>query len=579
MGLEKEIGNMHKAQLVVRALRKQYGILPVIKQIDTLAAEYPAQTNYLYVTYAGCANDLKPENDKKTVIVLGSGAYRIGSSVEFDWCGVQALQTIRNEGYRSVMINYNPETVSTDYDMCDRLYFDELTFERVMDIIELESPHGVIVSTGGQIPNNLAVKLAEQRVPILGTKAKDIDNAEDRAQFSSMLGRIGVDQPEWSALTSMEDINEFIDRVGFPVLVRPSYVLSGAAMNVCSNREELERFLQLAANVSAEHPVVVSKFIEHAKEIEMDAVAKDGEVIAYAISEHVEFAGVHSGDATIQFPPQKLYVETVRRIKRITRQIAKELHISGPFNCQFMAKDNDILVIETNLRASRSFPFVSKVLKLNLIDLATKIMLGVPVEKPSKNLFDLDYVGIKASQFSFNRLQGSDPVLGVDMASTGEVGCIGDDTSCALLKSMLSVGHRVPRKTILLSTGTAKQKAEMLSAAQELKDNGYVLYATGGTHKYLKENGIDNIEVFWPSDEGKYPQALQMLHEKKIDMVVNVPKNHTVRELDNGYKIRRAAIDLNIPLITNPRLASAFIHAFCSMSVDDLQIKSWSEYR
>ena len=579
VGLEKEIGNMHKAQLVVRALRKQYGILPVIKQIDTLAAEYPAQTNYLYVTYAGCANDLKPENDKKTVIVLGSGAYRIGSSVEFDWCGVQALQTIRNEGYRSVMINYNPETVSTDYDMCDRLYFDELTFERVMDIIELESPHGVIVSTGGQIPNNLAVKLAEQRVPILGTKAKDIDNAEDRAQFSSMLGRIGVDQPEWSALTSMEDINEFIDRVGFPVLVRPSYVLSGAAMNVCSNREELERFLQLAANVSAEHPVVVSKFIEHAKEIEMDAVAKDGEVIAYAISEHVEFAGVHSGDATIQFPPQKLYVETVRRIKRITRQIAKELHISGPFNCQFMAKDNDILVIETNLRASRSFPFVSKVLKLNLIDLATKIMLGVPVEKPSKNLFDLDYVGIKASQFSFNRLQGSDPVLGVDMASTGEVGCIGDDTSCALLKSMLSVGHRVPRKTILLSTGTAKQKAEMLSAAQELKDNGYVLYATGGTHKYLKDNGIDNIEVFWPSDEGKYPQALQMLHEKKIDMVVNVPKNHTARELDNGYKIRRAAIDLNIPLITNPRLASAFIHAFCSMSVDDLQIKSWSEYR
>lgn len=579
VGLEKEIGNMHKAQLVVRALRKQYGILPVIKQIDTLAAEYPAQTNYLYVTYAGCANDLKPENDKKTVIVLGSGAYRIGSSVEFDWCGVQALQTIRNEGYRSVMINYNPETVSTDYDMCDRLYFDELTFERVMDIIELESPHGVIVSTGGQIPNNLAVKLAEQRVPILGTKAKDIDNAEDRAQFSSMLGRIGVDQPEWSALTSMEDINEFIDRVGFPVLVRPSYVLSGAAMNVCSNREELERFLQLAANVSAEHPVVVSKFIEHAKEIEMDAVAKEGEVIAYAISEHVEFAGVHSGDATIQFPPQKLYVETVRRIKRITRQIAKELHISGPFNCQFMAKDNDILVIETNLRASRSFPFVSKVLKLNLIDLATKIMLGVPVEKPSKNLFDLDYVGIKASQFSFNRLQGSDPVLGVDMASTGEVGCIGDDTSCALLKSMLSVGHRVPRKTILLSTGTAKQKAEMLSAAQELKDNGYVLYATGGTHKYLKENGIDNIEVFWPSDEGKHPQALQMLHEKKIDMVVNVPKNHTARELDNGYKIRRAAIDLNIPLITNPRLASAFIHAFCSMSVDDLQIKSWSEYR
>ena len=579
VGLEGEMKNMHQALLVVRALRKRYGILPVVKQIDTLAAEYPAQTNYLYLTYAGTSHDIKFEQDKRTVIVLGSGAYRIGSSVEFDWCGVQALNTIRKEGYRSVMINYNPETVSTDYDMCDRLYFDELTFERVMDIIDLETPHGVVVSTGGQIPNNLAVKLDAERVPILGTKAKDIDNAEDRAQFSSMLSRIGVDQPEWSALTTMDDINAFIDRVGFPVLVRPSYVLSGAAMNVCSNREELERFLMLAANVSAEHPVVVSKFIEHAKEIEMDAVARDGEIIAYAISEHVEFAGVHSGDATIQFPPQKLYVETVRRIKRISKLIAKELHISGPFNCQFMAKDNDILVIETNLRASRSFPFVSKVLKLNLIDLATKVMLGVPVEKPSKNLFDLDYVGIKASQFSFNRLQGSDPVLGVDMASTGEVGCLGDDTSCALLKAMLSVGYRIPKKTILLSTGTAKQKAEMLDAAQELIDNGYVLYATGGTHRYLSENGIENIEVFWPSDEGKYPQALEMLHEKKIDMVVNVPKNHTVRELDNGYKIRRAAIDLNIPLITNPRLASAFIHAFCSMSVDDLAIKSWAEYK
>ena len=587
VGLEKEMPSMHKAQLAVRSLRKQYGILPIVKQIDTLAAEYPAHTNYLYVTYAGTASsdgtrlahDISYEQDKRSVIVLGSGAYRIGSSVEFDWCGVQALNTIRNNGYRSVMINYNPETVSTDYDMCDRLYFDELTFERVMDIIDLETPHGVVVSTGGQIPNNLAMKLDEQHVPILGTTAKDIDNCEDRDQFSSMLDRIGVAQPEWAALTSMDDMNDFIERVGFPVLVRPSYVLSGAAMNVCSNREELERFLQMAANVSAEHPVVVSKFIEHAKEIDFDGVAKDGEIIAYAISEHVEFAGVHSGDATLQFPPQKLYVETVRRIKRITRQIAKELHISGPFNCQYMAKDNDILVIETNLRASRSFPFVSKVLKFNLIDLATKIMLGVTFERPQKDLFDLDYVGIKASQFSFNRLQGSDPVLGVDMASTGEVGCIGDDTSCALMKAMLSVGHRIPKKTILLSTGTTKQKAEMLDAAHELIANGYVLYATGGTHKFLTDNGIENIEVFWPSDEGKYPQALEMLHEKKIDMVVNIPKNHTVRELDNGYKIRRAAIDLNIPLITNSRLASAFIHAFCTMKLEDIAIKSWSEYK
>lgn len=579
VGLEKELGNMHKAQLAIRSLRKSYGILPCVKQIDTLAAEYPAHTNYLYVTYSGQQHDIQYENDHKSVIVLGSGAYRIGSSVEFDWCGVQALNTIRKHGFRSVMINYNPETVSTDYDMCDRLYFDELTFERVMDIIELETPHGVVISTGGQIPNNLAMRLDAQNVPLLGTKARDIDNAEDRAQFSAMLNRIGVDQPEWSALTSMDDINEFIDRVGFPVLVRPSYVLSGAAMNVCSNREELERFLKLAANVSEDHPVVVSRFIEHAKEIDFDGVAKDGEIIAYAISEHIEFAGVHSGDATLQFPPQKLYVETMRRIKRISRQIAKELHISGPFNCQYMAKDNDILVIETNLRASRSFPFVSKVLKLNLIDLATKVMLGVPVEKPSKNLFDLDYVGIKASQFSFNRLQGSDPVLGVDMASTGEVGCIGEDTSCALLKAMLSVGHRIPKKTILLSTGDTKQKAEMLDAARELIANGYELYATGGTYDFLDNNGIKSTQVFWPSDEGKQPQALEMLHDKKIDMVVNIPKNHTVRELDNGYKIRRAAIDLNIPLITNSRLASAFIHAFCTMSLDDIAIKSWSEYK
>jgi carbamoyl-phosphate synthase, large subunit len=578
VGLEDEVDNMHKAVLVVRQLRKSYGILPVVKQIDTLAAEYPAQTNYLYVTYSGVDSDIKFETDRKSVIVLGSGAYRIGSSVEFDWCGVQALNTIRKQGYRSIMINYNPETVSTDYDMCDRLYFDELTFERVMDIIDLETPHGVIVSTGGQIPNNLAVYLDAENVNILGTKAKDIDNAEDRAKFSAMLNDIGVNQPEWRALTSMADIQEFVDRVGFPVLVRPSYVLSGAAMNVCSNNDELERFLKLAANVSEDHPVVVSKFIEHAKEIEMDAVARNGEIMAYAISEHIEFAGVHSGDATIQFPPQKLYVETVRRVKRISRQIAKALHINGPFNIQFMARDNDILVIECNLRASRSFPFVSKVLKLNFIDLATKIMLGIPVEKPSKNLFDLDYVGIKASQFSFNRLQKADPVLGVDMSSTGEVGCIGEDTYTALLKSMLSVGQRIPAKNILLSTGGAKQKAEMLDAAKMLKDHGYNLFATSGTSNYLTENGIDNTLVYWPSDEGKQPQALDLLHEKKIDMVVNIPKDLTPRELTNGYKIRRASIDLNIPLLTNSRLASAFIAAFCNVKLNDIDIKAWGEY-
>ena len=578
VGLEEECKKMHEAMRIVRRLRKSFGILPVVKQIDTLAAEYPAQTNYLYVTYAGVASDITFSNDRNSVIVLGSGAYRIGSSVEFDWCGVQALNTIRRQGYRSIMINYNPETVSTDYDMCDRLYFDELTFERVMDIIDAENPHGVIVSTGGQIPNNLAMYLDEENVPILGTSAKDIDNAEDRAKFSSMLTENGINQPEWSALTSMDDIDKFVDRVGFPVLVRPSYVLSGAAMNICSNRDELTRFLQLAANVSEDHPVVVSKFIEHAKEIEMDAVAQDGEILAYAISEHIEFAGVHSGDATIQFPPQKLYVETMRRIKRISRQIAKKLHINGPFNIQFMARDNDILVIECNLRASRSFPFVSKVLKLNFIDLATKIMLGASVEKPNKNLFDLDYVGIKASQFSFNRLQKADPVLGVDMSSTGEVGCLGDDTSTALMKSMLSVGLRIPKKTILLSTGGAKQKAEMLDAAKMLKQHGYELYATVGTSKYLTENGIENTLVYMPSDEGQHPQALELLHEKKIDMVVNMPKDLTPRELTNGYKIRRAAIDLNVPLITNSRLASAFISAFCNVGMDDIDIKAWGEY-
>ena len=578
IGLEQEFDTMHKAVVVVRNRRKQLGIVPVVKQIDTLAAEYPAQTNYLYVTYSGEKGDIQYENDHRSIIVLGSGAYRIGSSVEFDWCGVQALNTIRKEGWRSIMINYNPETVSTDYDMCDRLYFDELTFERVLDIIDLEMPYGVIVSTGGQIPNNLAVYLDEAGVRILGTQANDIDGAEDRAKFSQMLNELGVNQPEWSALTSMQDIDAFVERVGFPVLVRPSYVLSGAAMNVCSNKDELEKFLQLAANVSEDHPVVVSKFIEHAKEIEMDAVARDGEILAYAISEHIEFAGVHSGDATIQFPPQKLYVETVRRIKRISRQIAKALHINGPFNIQYMARENDILVIECNLRASRSFPFVSKVLKLNLIELATKVMLGLPVEKPSKNLFDLDDVGIKGSQVSFNRLQKAAPVLGVDMASTGEVGCIGDNTNTALLKAMLSVGHRIPKKTVLLSTGSAKQKAEMLDAARMLVEHGYELYATGGTSKYLTDNGVQNTLVHWPSDEGQ-PQALDLLHQHKIDMVVNIPKNLTTHELTNGYKIRRAAIDLNVPLITNARLASAFIQAFCTEGIEGIGIKSWSEYK
>lgn len=572
-------GDMEDGILYVRNHRKSVGIVPVVKQIDTLAAEYPAQTNYLYLTYSGISNDVHYLGDRKSIVVLGSGAYRIGSSVEFDWCGVQALNTIRKEGYRSVMINYNPETVSTDYDMCDRLYFDELTFERVMDILELENPHGVIVSTGGQIPNNLALRLDAQKVPILGTSAKSIDNAEDREKFSAMLDRIGVDQPRWRELTSMDDINEFVEEVGFPVLVRPSYVLSGAAMNVCSNQEELERFLQLAANVSKKHPVVVSQFIEHAKEVEMDAVAQNGEIVAYAISEHIEFAGVHSGDATIQFPPQKLYVETVRRIKRISREIARELNISGPFNIQYLARENDIKVIECNLRASRSFPFVSKVLKINLIELATKVMLGLPVEKPNKNLFELDYVGIKASQFSFNRLQKADPVLGVDMASTGEVGCIGSDTSCAVLKAMLSVDYRIPKKNILLSTGTPKQKVEMLSAARLLQQKGYKLFATGGTSKFLTENGVENTQVYWPSETNQQPQALDMLHKKEIDMVVNIPKNLTAGELSNGYKIRRAAIDLNVPLITNARLASAFINAFCTMTLDDLAIKSWAEYK
>ena len=568
-----------KEALAVRSQRKQLGIVPVVKQIDTLAAEYPAETNYLYLTYSGTHSDINYEGDGRSVVVLGSGAYRIGSSVEFDWCGVNALQTIREQGYRSVMINYNPETVSTDYDITDRLYFDELTFERVLDILDLETPRGVILSTGGQIPNNLALKLHSQRIPILGTQAEDIDNAEDRHKFSAMLDELGIDQPRWQELTSLSDIDQFIAEVGFPVLVRPSYVLSGAAMNVCSNQEELYRFLELAADVSKEHPVVVSQFIEHAKEVEIDAVAQRGEIVAYAISEHIEFAGVHSGDATIQFPGQKLYVETVRRIKRISRQIADALHISGPFNIQFLAKGNEIKVIECNLRASRSFPFVSKVLKINFIELATRIMLGQRVEKPNKSAFDLDYVGIKASQFSFARLQKADPVLGVDMMSTGEVGCLGDDTNEAVLKSMLSVGYRIPERSVLLSTGGYKQKVDMLDAAQLLHNKGYALYATQGTHDMLAENGIPSTLVFWPTDEGKQPQALDLLHERKIDMVVNINKNLTAGELTNGYRLRRAAIDLNIPLLTNARLASAFITAFCTLPIEDLQIKSWAEYK
>ena len=568
-----------KEALAVRSQRKQLGITPVVKQIDTLAAEYPAETNYLYLTYSGTHSDINYEGDGRSVVVLGSGAYRIGSSVEFDWCGVNALQTIREQGYRSVMINYNPETVSTDYDITDRLYFDELTFERVLDILDLETPRGVILSTGGQIPNNLALKLHSQRIPILGTQAEDIDNAEDRHKFSAMLDELGIDQPRWQELTSLSDIDQFIAEVGFPVLVRPSYVLSGAAMNVCSNQEELYRFLELAADVSKEHPVVVSQFIEHAKEVEIDAVAQRGEIVAYAISEHIEFAGVHSGDATIQFPGQKLYVETVRRIKRISRQIAEALHISGPFNIQFLAKGNEIKVIECNLRASRSFPFVSKVLKINFIELATRIMLGQRVEKPNKSAFDLDYVGIKASQFSFARLQKADPVLGVDMMSTGEVGCLGDDTNEAVLKSMLSVGYRIPERSVLLSTGGYKQKVDMLDAAQLLHNKGYALYATQGTHDMLAENGIPSTLVFWPTDEGKHPQALDLLHERKIDMVVNINKNLTAGELTNGYRLRRAAIDLNIPLLTNARLASAFITAFCTLPIEDLQIKSWAEYK
>ena len=576
VGMEKDC-DIEQAILMVRDRRKELGVVPAVKQIDTLAGEFPAQTNYLYLTYNGDAHDIDYENDGKSVVVLGSGAYRIGSSVEFDWCGVQALNTIRKEGWRSVMINYNPETVSTDYDICDRLYFDELTFERVLDILDLETPHGVVVSTGGQIPNNLAMRLDHVGINLLGTSAQSIDNAEDREKFSAMLGRIGVDQPEWSALTSMEDINKFVEKVGFPVLVRPSYVLSGAAMNVCTGPDQLERFLTEAANVSKRHPVVVSQFLENAKEVEMDAVACNGEIIAYAISEHVEYAGVHSGDATIQFPPQKLYVETARRIKKISKKIAEQLNISGPFNIQFLARENDTKVIECNLRASRSFPFVSKVLKINFIELATRIMLGLPVERPDKSVFDLDYVGVKASQFSFNRLQKADPKLGVDMVSTGEVGCIGDDARKALLTSMLSVGLRIPGKNILLSTGNGKQKGDMLKAAQMLAKNGYNLYATPGTSRHLSENGIPNTMVFWPDSLGQ-PQALDLLHNHEIDLVINLPANHSDSQVTNGYKVRRTAIDLNIPLITNARLASAFIYAFLTVKPEEIEIKSWQEF-
>ena len=576
--------DVEDAQKIVRLFRKAHGIVPVVKQIDTLAAEFPAATNYLYLTYNGSYNDVKYEHDRKSVVVLGSGAYRIGSSVEFDWCSVNALQTIRNEGYRGVMINYNPETVSTDYDMCDRLYFDELTYERVMDIYELEQPHGVIVSVGGQIPNNLALRLDESGVEILGTKATSIDKAEDRHKFSSIVDALGIDQPKWKELTTIDDINAFIDEVGFPVLVRPSYVLSGAAMNVCYNEDELKRFLAMAAEVSQKHPVVVSEFMQRCKEIEFDAVADHGEVIAYAISEHIEFAGVHSGDATIQFPPQKLYIETVRRIKKIAKKIASALEISGPFNIQFLAKENAIKVIECNLRASRSFPFVSKVLKINLIELATKVMLGLKPAPPRKSAFDLDYVGIKASQFSFSRLQQADPVLGVDMASTGEVGCLGDDFNEALLKSILSVGYDIPSKNILLSSGDALNKADLLGACRLLTKNGYTIYATGGSYKYLIENDVPATRVLWPSEEedpslkGHFLSALKMLQDKEIDLEINVPKNFTPVELKNGYMLRRAAVDFNIPLITNARLATAFIRAFCSMSKDEIQIKSWDQY-
>ncbi|MFP4061021.1 MAG: carbamoyl-phosphate synthase (glutamine-hydrolyzing) large subunit [Bacteroidales bacterium] len=576
--LHKDSSEMEEGLLQVRAFRKQHGILPTVKQIDTLAAEYPARTNYLYLTYSGEEHDIEFENDGKSVVVLGSGAYRIGSSVEFDWCSVNALNTVNEQNYRSVMINYNPETVSTDYDVCDRLYFDELSFERVMDIIDLEIPKGVIISMGGQIPNNLSTRLHDQKVNILGTSAASIDNAENRHKFSMLLDRLKIDQPRWKELTSIEDIYDFVNEVGFPVLIRPSYVLSGAAMNVVSNKDELEHFLKLAAKVSKQYPVVVSEFIQQAKEIEIDAVADHGEMIAYAISEHVEFAGVHSGDATIVFPPQKIYFETIRRIKKISREIAKSLQITGPFNMQFLAKDNDIKVIECNLRASRSFPFVSKVLKSNLIDMATRVMLDIKVPKPNKSIFDLDYIGVKAPQFSFSRLHKADPVLGVDMASTGEVGCIGENYYEAILKSMLSVGYSIPKKNILLSTGPMRSKVELLNSCRMLADKGYNLFATRGTHQFLELNGIPSVMLHWP-DEDKKPNTLEYLRKKMIDLVINIPKDLSKTELSNDYDIRRGSVDFNIPLITNARLASAFIIAFCKLNLEDIAIKSWDEYK
>ncbi len=581
----KDIDDIETAQDAVRAHRKKLGIVPCVKQIDTLAAEFPAQTNYLYLTYNGFKHDIEFYDDGKSVIVLGSGAYRIGSSVEFDWCSVNALQTIRRSGWRGVMINYNPETVSTDYDICDRLYFDELSFERVMDIYELENPHGVIVSVGGQIPNNLALRLHNHDVKILGTSALDIDRAEDRNKFSSIVDELGIDQPKWKELTSLSDIHAFVDEVGYPVLVRPSYVLSGAAMNVCYSDDDLERFLAMAAEVSQKHPVVVSEFMQRCKEIEFDAVADGGNILAYAISEHIEFAGVHSGDATIVYPAQKIYVKTMRDIKSVARKIAAALHITGPFNIQFLAKENFVKVIECNLRASRSFPFVSKVSKINLIELATRAMMGEHPAPVSKDEFDFDYVGIKASQFSFTRLLQADPVLGVDMASTGEVGCLGDDFDDALLKSIVSVGYPVPHKAILISSGDAQQKASMLDACHLLSDKGYKIYATGGTQRYLEENGIAASRAVWPSEfeqdpslAQKFDTALDLLENKKVDLVINIPKNYTHVELTNGYRIRRAAVDFNIPLITNARLATAFARAFCSMDMDSLSIKTAEEF-
>jgi carbamoyl-phosphate synthase large subunit len=576
--LKSSNANINADIIKVREFRKSKGIIPYVKQIDTLAGEYPAQTNYLYLTHNGIEHDIEFFNDKKSVVVLGSGAYRIGSSVEFDWCSVNAINTIKKENYRSVMINYNPETVSTDYDTCDRLYFDELSFERVMDVIDLENPHGVIVSVGGQIPNNLAIKLDGQNVPILGTTAKKIDNAEDREKFSSLLDDLNVDQPRWARLSTIEEIHRFVDEVGYPLLIRPSYVLSGAAMNVVSNPDQLEHFLEMASNVSKEHPVVVTEFIEQAKEIEIDAVGNKGEMIAYAISEHVEFAGVHSGDATIVFPPQKLYVETIRRVKKIARQIAKGLEITGPFNMQFLAKDNDIKVIECNLRASRSFPFVSKVMKLNMIEIATKVMLGIDVPKPDKSFFELDHVGVKAPQFSFARLLKADPVLGVDMSSTGEVGCIGENYYEAILKSMLSVGYNFPEKNILISSGPSRGKIELLNSARMLKEKGFNIFATEGTHRFFRDNGVSNTLLHWPDEEDQAPNTMDFIKEKKIDLVVNIPKNHTERELKNGYQIRRSSIDYNIPLITNARVASAFIYGICKYSIEDISIKSWEEY-